>query len=304
MAKKETLFFPEENPKFEYADAAILGIEFDENASYGRGAAKAPKEIIRASHQMDIENPLTGATLETAIHYFGTIQPKSAKEMIMQIGAYAEKSLQSKKLFLLLGGDHSIVNGILEAVPKGTTFVNFDAHLDLREEWQGKKLSHAAVSRRIREKGFPQVWIGVRDSINEEEMGYVSEKGLGEKIFYCPTMPQEAYKMHPFPQWMDKKNMLFKKKLDATTKKAMLKKIETDKVWLNIDIDCLDPREGTETGVPTPFGLTMETLNELLFEICQNKQVIGMSLAELIPDEYGRGQAIAARLCYNILLWA
>lgn len=304
MAKtNETLFFVEGNPKFEYADATVLGVEFDENSSYGKGAAQAPKAIMAASHQMDIENPLTGVTLETAIHNFGTIKPKSAKEMIKGIEKYAEKSIESKKIFILLGGDHSTVNGILNSVPKNTTFVNFDAHLDLREKWQGKRMSHAAVSRRIREQGFPQVWIGVRDSINEEEMGFVSEKGLSKKIFYCPTMPKQAYK-HSFPQWMDKKNMLFDKKLTTAKKRAMMNEIETEKVWLNIDIDCLDPRQGIETGVPTPFGLTLETLTELLLEICSKKQVVGMSIAELIPDKHGKGQSIAARICYNVLEWA
>jgi len=280
MAKpNHTLFFAQGNPKFEYADACILGVAFDENASYGKGASEAPAAIFEASCQMDIEHPITGKTLEKGIHNFGIIKPKTAGEMIKATGKQAKKCLKSKKLFILLGGDHSTVNGLLGAVPTNTTFVNFDAHLDLRETWQGNKMSHAAVSKRIFENGFKQLWLGVRDVINEEEIFFVSSQRFAKKIFYCPTMPKKIYKGKKFPEWKLKKNMLFGK---ATKRqlKAILSEIETEKVWLNIDIDCLDLSQGIETGTPMPFGLTLETLNELLFEICSKKHVLGSFLTE------------------------
>ena len=298
-----TLFFVQGNPGFEDCDAAVLGVAFDGNASYGRGAAEAPEAIMRASHQMDIENPITGETLQTAIHNFGTIEPKDAKEMIEKTETFAKKALEARKFFVLLGGDHSTANGLLEAVPKDACFVNFDAHLDLREEWQGKKESHAAIAHRIFDKGFEQVWVGARDLINEEEMEFVSKQDLAEKIFYCPSMPQAFYEKQEFPKWMKKENMLFGKKGMQEQAKEIIGTIESEKVWLNIDIDCLDLRQGIETGVPTPFGLTLENLRDLIYEICQKKKVIGFSLAEVIPDKNGKSQAIAAMLCYQMLLW-
>jgi len=302
MAINHTLFFVQGNPGFEDCDAAILGAAFDENASYGKGCALAPKAIMQASHYMDIEHPLTGQILETGIHNFGIIEPKTANAMIKAVEEPAKKALGKGKFFILLGGDHSVVNGLLNAVPKGTGFVNFDAHLDLREKWQGKKLSHAAVSRRIFDKGFGQTWVGVRDVINEEEIEFVSREGIARKVFYCPTMPKAFYKGKEFPGWKLRKNMLF----DGITKrqaKAVVASIETDKVWLNIDVDCLDLREGIETGVPTPFGLSLEGLNEILYQICRKKEVIGFSLAELIPGKNRKSQAIGAGLCFNILNW-
>ncbi len=303
MKKTNTLFFIEGNPSFEDCDAAVLGVAFDGNASYGRGAAEAPKAIMTASLQMDIENPMTGKTLETAIHDFGIIEPKDVKEMIEKTESFAKKTLEAGKFFVLLGGDHSIVNGLLEAVPKDTCFVNFDAHLDLREEWQGKKESHAAVAHRIFDKEFEQVWVGARDLINEEEMKFVSEQDLAGKIFYCPSMPKEFYEKQEFSKWMKKENMLFEKNEIQKQTKAIIDTIKSEKVWLNIDIDCIDLRQGIETGVPTPFGLTLENLRDLIYKICQKKEIIGFSLAEVIPDKFGKSQAIAAMLCYQILLW-
>jgi agmatinase len=303
MAKlNNTLFFVQGNPKFEDADACVLGVAFDGNASFGKGAAAAPDAIMKASHQLDIEDPLTGETLQTAIHNFGTLKPKNAREMIGETEKLAKKALEKGKFLVLLGGDHSVVNGLLEAVPNDTTFVNFDAHLDLREQWQGKKMSHAAVSRRIFDKGFEQVWVGVRDRINEEEMDFVWEQGLADKIFYCPSMPSSYYKTKKFPKWMKRKNMLFSG-LGSKKVRQIISEIETDKVFLNIDVDCLDMRQGLETGVPSPFGLTLEELRQAIFEICRKKKVIGLSIAELVPDSYNRGQSFAAMLCLNMLGW-
>ncbi|MBN2067147.1 MAG: arginase family protein [Candidatus Diapherotrites archaeon] len=303
MKKPEnTLFFVEGNPSFEDCDAAVLGVAFDENASYGRGAAEAPAAIMQASHQMETEIPLSGRTIQTAVHNFGIIKPKSAGEMLSETAAIAKKAIAAEKFFILIGGDHSTVNGLLDALPKETMFVNFDAHLDLREEWQGKKLSHAAVSRRVFDKGFEQIWVGARDGICEEEQEFVSEQGISEKIFYCPSMPRAFYSGKEFPKWMKEENMLFGNAWENQSEK-ILKLVGNRKVWLNIDIDCLDLRQGIETGVPTAFGLSLEQLNEMLFEICAKKEVLGFSLAEAIPDKKGKSQAIAAMLCFNILAW-
>ena len=298
-----TLFFVEGNPKFEDSDAAVLGVEFDESASYGKGAAFAPKAIMEASQQMDIEKPISGALLQTAIHNFGTIQSKNAKEMIEQTEEIANKTISQKKLFILLGGDHSVINGLLTALPKETEFVNFDAHLDLREEWQGKKMSHAAVSKRIFDKGFKQIWIGVRDKINEEEMQFISEQGLAGKVFYCATMPKEYYKGKEFPEWKKKENMIFGKGIESELAEKIVSEIEGEKVWLNIDIDCLDTGQGIETGTPMPFGLSLRNLNKILFRICTEKKVLGLSLAEVIPSTNKSSQVIAANIIYNVLCW-
>ena len=101
--KNHTLFFTEGNPGFENCDAAVLGVAFDGNASYGRGAAEAPEAIMRASHQMDIENPMTGKTLEIAIHNFGIIEPKNAVEMADVIIKERDLSGRAAEAYKLMG---------------------------------------------------------------------------------------------------------------------------------------------------------------------------------------------------------
>jgi len=84
----------------------------------------------------------------------------------------------------------------------------------------------------------------------------------------------------------------------------MISSIETEKVFLNIDVDCLDMRQGVETGVASPFGLSLEEMSQTIFEICRKKKVVGLSIAELVPDSFNRGQTFAAMLCLNVLGWA
>lgn len=298
-----TLFFVEGNPALEDSNASVLGVAFDESSCYGKGADAAPAAIIAASHQIETEQPLTGETVQAAIHNFGIIKPRTAKEMVAETEKIAKKAIGAETFFILLGGDHSVLNGVLNAVPKGTFFVNLDAHLDLREEWQGKKLSHAAIGHRVFDKGFEQLWVGARDCVGEEEIEFVSKHYLAEKIFYCPTMPEAFYEKRAFPAWMRRQNMLFNGKISAAQLQTILSSIGNKKVWLNIDFDCLDLRQEIETGTPMPHGLSLESMDGLLFAICEKKNVIGFSLAEVIPSANNSSQVIAAMLCFNIVSW-
>jgi len=299
-----TLFFEKGNPSFEDCDAAVLGVAFGKNASYGSGMEDAPEEIFAASLNIEPEQPMTGRTIWPAIHNMGIIMPKTGADMASRTEAIAKKALGAGKFFALLGGDHSVVNGLLGALPKDVFFVNFDAHLDLRDSFNpGGKLSHACVSRRIAEHGFEQAWVGVRDQVGEEELGFVAEKSLAERIFYCKTQPGDFYERNGFPAWMKKENMVAGGKLGEPQAAKLLRQCGGG-VWLNIDLDCLDSREFPCTGSPLPFGLRLEALNELLFKIISKKNVIGFSLAEFVPDKKNPGCAItAAMVCYNIISW-
>jgi len=304
VKEKGTLFFVRENPGFEDCDAAVLGVAFDEGASFGKGAALAPEAIMQASQQVDIEKPFSGELLQSGIHNFGAIRPKGPAQMTRETGKFAKKAVSGGKFFILLGGDHSVVNGLLEAVPKEACFVNFDAHLDLREQWRGKRMSHAAVSKRIFDKDFEQCWVGVRDRINEEEAGFVSRHDLAEKIFYCATMPKAFYEGKEPPGWIKRENLIFGDGIGPETAGRIVSGIGAKKVWLNIDIDCLDTGQGIETGTPVPFGLSLKQLNEIIFALFREKDVLGLSIAEVIPGRNKASESIAAAIIYNaLLLW-
>ncbi len=305
MKKQEyTLFLDEGNPPLADADAAVLGVAFDKTGSYEKGSAKAPAAVFRASHQLELEQPLTGKTLDTAIHNMGIIEPKTSEQMVEKTREKAENAIGAGKFFILLGGDHSVVNGLLAVLPKDVSFVNFDAHLDLRESWLGTRLNHACVARRIFDAGFGQLWVGARDQISEEEIGFVSAQTLAEKIFYCATQPKSFYKTFAYPEWIKKENVISGGMPGELQMQKVLDGIGERDVWLNIDIDCLDSRELHGTGTPVPFGLKLEGLNELLFRIISAKNVIGFNLVELIPSRKDlNSEMIAAMLCYNILSW-
>ena len=298
-----TLFFEKGNPSFEDCDAAVLGVAFGKNASYGSGMEDAPEEIFAASLNIEPEQPMTGRTIWPAIHNMGIIRPKTSSQMAARVGLLAKRAVEAGKFFALIGGDHSVVNGLLGALPKDVSFVNFDAHLDLRHSYNDSKFSHACVARRIAERGFEQQWVGVRDQIGEEEEQFVSENRLAERVFYCPTQPLGFYRKFPFPIWMKKENVLLGGKMNDQQTGRLLQHCG-EKVWLNIDMDCIDSRELPSTGTPLPFGLKLEGLNEALFNVISQRNVIGFSLTELVPGEKSKhGQVIAAMVCYNIISW-
>jgi len=333
---KETFLDKTFNPSINSSDVAFFGVEFDFTASYASGARFGPRAILESSFQIEFETPFLGIPLDKKIkiHNLGTLSYKKSsknlmslsKKMVEEVKSLSLKVLKAKKFLFVLGGDHSVSNGVLKAVsknfsPKDVCFVNFDAHFDLRNAFEGMPLSHASVSRRINEAGFNQIFIGVRDSVSKEEIEFISRKNLASNIFYSPLLPKAFYLRQKSKKWIKKENLLFGQSSSKKQLKSILSKIKQKFVWFEIDIDVLDSNEFLGTGTPMPSGLTTDALNELLFEIIsfakqKGKKVLGFSLVEVSPlleknaKTYLAKKTIstacemkAALICYNILFY-
>src|SRR5208337_3991414 len=78
----------------------------------------------------------------------------------------------SGKKILVLGGEHLVTYPILKAMSRrfrDLQIVHFDAHCDLRDEYEGQKLSHATVMKRVKELGRSVVFqIGIRSGTRQE----------------------------------------------------------------------------------------------------------------------------------------
>jgi arginase len=147
----------------------IVGIPFDANSSWLRGAAGAPP-IIRVAFACDSSNLWTetgvdlgaeGAYCDAGDLQFTMQEPFAAIET--KIGELLDQGLRP----VCLGGDHSITLPIARAFAKrvpGLTIVHFDAHPDLYDELEGNRLSHACPFARIMEEGAAKrlIQIGIR----------------------------------------------------------------------------------------------------------------------------------------------
>ena len=78
--------------------------------------------------------------------------------------------------------------------------------------------------------------------------------------------------------------------------------IQSDKVYITIDVDGFDPSIFPATGTPVPGGISWEFGTALLRRIMSERNVIGADIVETAPDGYsGISEYAAAQLCYDLI---
>ncbi len=192
------------------------------------------------------------------------------------------------KVVGLLGGDHScplayhqyfheqgVEYGILHA----------DAHLDLREAFEGFKYSHASIFYNTLKFDNVKklVQVGIRDYCHQEKALTESQPDR-IKVFYDRDCRRRLYEG---ALWKDLVNEM----VDALPQK----------VYLSIDIDALDPKLCPNTGTPVPGGLEYEELMYLLNRIHESgKDIIGFDLCEVSPGEGDWDGNVGARVLFHL----
>ena len=176
--------------KFSFKEkVVVVPFGLEKTVSYGSGTSKGPKEIIKASHQVELFDEELNCEPYKKIG-IKTIKPfpikKNMKDAINQI-AKINDSLLNKKIFpLVLGGEHSITPGcIMPFVQryKNVCLLHFDAHADLRESYNNNKFSHASAIRRCLDyKNVNVISFGIRN-ISAAEISYLKKIKEGLKFF-------------------------------------------------------------------------------------------------------------------------
>jgi agmatinase len=156
--------------------------------------------------------------------------------------------------------------------------VALDAHADMRESYDGSKLSHACVMRRAYELGRPLTLMGVRSySQDDYQLLRVAPRF---KMF-------KAKDLHTPEGWP--------RALDH------LKAI-SGPVYLSIDLDALDPGIMPAVGTPEPGGLSYAQVLSIMETLAQRGPIIGLDLVELAPiPGHTVSEFTAARLLYKAL---
>ena len=132
----------------------VVPFGLEKTVSYGGGTKNGPKEIIKASHQVELFDEELNKEPYKEIG-IKTLKPFSIKNKIKgaldQLSKINEDILSSNKFPLVFGGEHSITPGSIKPFAKKydeITLLHFDAHADLRESYQGEKFSHASAIKR------------------------------------------------------------------------------------------------------------------------------------------------------------
>ena len=271
---------PRNQASWENARIVFLSAPYDLTTSYLPGSRRGPLAILEASSHMELYDEELG--FETARLGLHTLDPLEAlssgpEEMVRQISAYAEPVLKAGKFPVLLGGEHSVTLGLASGLKKkypGLSFLQLDAHADLRNEYEGTRYSHACVARRLAELG-PVVQVGVR-SLSLEESRYLKKS------------PVCSYPWHALidqPDWEE----------EAIGHLS-------PEVYVTIDLDVLDPAIMPATGTPEPGGLDWRTLTGFLRKVTRNRKVVGFDVVELAPiPGWVAPDFLAAKLIYRFL---
>ena len=267
------------------SDAQVIVVPFglEKTVSYGGGTKNGPKEIIKASHQVELFDEELNKEPYREIG-IKTLKPFPIKNKITialdQLSKINKDILSEGKFPLVLGGEHSITPGSIKPFTRKyeeITLLHFDAHADLRESYQGEKFSHAsAIKRCLDHKNVKVVSFGIRN-LSQLEMDFYNNNRDRIEIFWGKD----------------------KKTWDLT----ILDKLFKDKnVYITFDVDGFDSSIMPATGTPEPGGLLWEDVLPIIKKVCKISNVIGADINELAPiKNFDSYNFLVAKLAYKIL---
>jgi agmatinase len=271
----------EEDSRYETSRVAVLPVPFERTTSYGKGTSGGPAAIVRASQAMELYDEELGA--EPYRQGIATLPPflpeaYDMEEAMAELRVEARHHLERGKFLVTLGGEHSLTQAPVAAtreVHGEIGVVQFDAHSDLREEFEGTPYSHASVMKRIVDAGIPTLSVGIR-SLSTPESVVIREKEL-------PVI---------WGHQLDRAALLFP---------PLLAKLPR-KVYLTFDIDYFDPSLVPATGTPEPGGGLWYPTLALLRTLFREREVVAMDLVELAPlGHQPASDFLAAKLIYKCL---
>jgi agmatinase len=276
---------PEERPgEPEAAKAVIIPFGLEASVCYGSGTAAGPEAIIAASPQLDYF--LEELWCEPFRQYgIATLEPQSVvsahEEALNQLDGLVQSVLAAGKFPLVLGGEHSLTIGAVRPLVRrhpDLVIVQFDAHADLRDGYQGNHYSHAAAMRRVLEMGpgVSLVSIGIR----------------------CISAGEIAY----YEANRDRITIHFAKDQKSWRVEDIVAPLRGRPVYISFDVDGLDASLMPATGTPEAGGLFFLEACELLRAVAEAGNVVGADLVELAPmPGYHAADYIAAKLAYKIM---
>ena len=238
------------------AKLALIGIRYDENSSFTKGAADAPPQI-RAALRSDAWNLTSenGTDLSGDAVFFdaGDIEPVAGSEMAALIENSVHTLIADGLMPISLGGDHSITHPVVRAFArkyKDLNVLHFDAHPDIYDSYQGNRNSHASPFARIMEEKLAKrlVQVGIR-TFTADQREQVRKFGV------------ESIEM---------RNLLGNLQLEFD-----------GPVYISFDIDALDPAFAPGVSHREPGGLTTRQAIDLIQRL--KGKVVGADIVEFNP---------------------
>jgi len=249
------------------ADIVVIGVP-DESRSHAKrkGASKGPDGLRIASNSFEFFEregkiipicPMKGTLEDKKILDFGNTSREDLYRLVIDI-------VSAKKLPITIGGDHSITTLILQAIHETLeddkiSLLYFDAHPDFvssTRNYYGSVITDSSDYINFTKS----ILIGTRAAELEE-----LENASKQKLEIITPID------------------IIELGLNTTIEK-IISKCGSSKVYLSIDLDCMDPGVAPGVSVPAPGGLFPLDLIYMIKKISENLQIVGMDIVELSPD--------------------
>lgn len=270
---------------FEAAKTVILPVPYESTTSYGGGTSGGPGAILEASRYIELyDQELDSEPWEGGIATLPQLQltGAGASAAMAELRSAYDRLLEAApdKFVILLGGEHSvsappIQSWVERLAGERLTVLQFDAHTDLRPEYEGTPHSHAAVMHQVHES-VDIVAVGIRALTREESALARSRENIN--VYYADDI-------HDGDAWMDE----------------VVERL-TSNVYITFDVDCFDPSLVPSTGTPEPGGLMWYPVLRLLRRVFAARNVRAADVVELAPiPGLSAPDFLVAKLIYKMI---
>jgi N1-aminopropylagmatine ureohydrolase len=276
----------ESKSDFASARVVLLPVPYEATTSYGGGTRSGPGAIIESSRfielydqELDCEPYELGICTLPALELSGS-GPEAAIQELR--AAYDQlRAAAGERFIIMLGGEHSISSAPILSwadslgSSRRLSILQFDAHTDLRSEYEGSPYSHASVMHRVSER-VDLVAVGIR-ALTREERDFVRERD-NIHLFLADDI-------HAGEGWMD----------------AVMERLGND-VYISFDVDVFDPSLVPSTGTPEPGGLQWYPVLKLLRRVFRECNVVAADVVELAPiPSFNAPDFLVAKLVYKMV---
>ena len=249
----------------------VVGIPWDLTSSYRRGAFAAPNAIRRATdgalYNRYSERGMDLADVWRVCDHGNVRKVTAASKLRKSIEVTTKLHNHGNQRTLFLGGDHYVTSPAFELIAesegKPLSLLYFDAHPDLYPSYEGNLYSHATVVSRIVENPNTSTgrvcYVGIRASTSEQDRR-IEKFGLTK--ITCDDICRKGCEAI------------------SSSVKALL---TDDRVYLSIDLDCLDPAYAPGVANPQPGGLSTRQLFDILHGL-DGLQVVAADIVEYSPN--------------------
>ncbi len=275
--------FIKSHPNYEESKAVLYGMPMDWTVSYRPGSRFGPNKIREVSIGLEEYSPYLDRELGDVPFFDAGDIPLpfgNPEKSLLEIETYVHTLLNDNKIPIGMGGEHLVSLPVMKAVASkydDLAIIHFDAHTDLRENYEGEEYSHSTPIRKIADHIGPHnvYSFGIRSGM-KEEFEWAKEQGM------------HLYKFEVLEPL-----------------KQVLPTLEGRPVYITIDMDVLDPAHAPGTGTVDAGGITSRELLASIHAIAaSNVNVVGFDLVELAPvyDHSDQTANTASKLIREMIL--